>query len=52
MKKFIDLGSECIEYLKVAKASEGKSCSFLLLYFLIFACLSLLPCLIVSFLFV
>jgi hypothetical protein len=24
MKKFIALGTECAEYLKVAKASEGK----------------------------
>jgi hypothetical protein len=24
MKKFITLGTECAEYLKVAKASEGK----------------------------
>jgi hypothetical protein len=25
MKRFVDLGTECVEYLKVAKASEGKS---------------------------
>jgi hypothetical protein len=25
MKRFVDLGNECVEYLKVAKASEGKS---------------------------
>jgi hypothetical protein len=24
MKKFVDLGTECAEYLKVAKASEGE----------------------------
>jgi hypothetical protein len=24
MKKFVALGTECAEYLKVAKASEGK----------------------------
>jgi hypothetical protein len=24
MKKFVALGTECTEYLKVAKASEGK----------------------------
>jgi hypothetical protein len=28
MKRFVDLGNECVEYLKVAKASEGKSHSF------------------------
>jgi hypothetical protein len=28
MKRFVDLGSECVEYIKVAKASEGKSRSF------------------------
>jgi hypothetical protein len=33
MKRFVDLGNECVEYLKVAKASEGKSC------FPYFACL-------------
>jgi hypothetical protein len=25
MKRFVDLGNECVEYLKVPKASEGKS---------------------------
>jgi hypothetical protein len=40
MKRFVDLGSECIEYLKVAKASEGKFCSF---YF--YSSLSLHACL-------
>jgi hypothetical protein len=24
MKKFVALGTECVEYLKVAKASEGE----------------------------
>jgi hypothetical protein len=32
MKKFIALGNECVEYLKAAKASEGK---FLFLYLLV-----------------
>jgi hypothetical protein len=32
MKKFIALGTECAEYLKVAKASEGK------FFCLIFVC--------------
>jgi hypothetical protein len=32
MKRFVDLGSECVEYLKVAKASEGKSCFFFYFY--------------------
>jgi hypothetical protein len=25
MKRFVDLGNECVKYLKVAKASEGTS---------------------------
>jgi hypothetical protein len=33
MKKFIAVGTECAEYLKVAKASEGK------FFCLVFACL-------------
>jgi hypothetical protein len=48
MKKFIALGNECVEFLKNAKASEGKS------FFPIFACLvclSLLLCLTFIFLF-
>jgi hypothetical protein len=49
MKRFVDLGNECVEYLKVAKASEGKS---RFQYFVVFACLSLLLCLTFSFLFV
>jgi hypothetical protein len=32
MKKFVALGNECVEYLKAAKASEGK---FLFLYLLV-----------------
>jgi hypothetical protein len=39
MRKFVALGNECVEYLKVAKASEGK---FLFLYLLVlhaFLCL-------------
>jgi hypothetical protein len=33
IKKFIALGTECAEYLKVAKASDGKFCC------LVFVCL-------------
>jgi hypothetical protein len=32
MKEFVTLGNECVEYLKAAKASEGK---FLFLYALV-----------------
>jgi hypothetical protein len=32
MKRFVDLGNVCVEYLKVAKASEGKSCFLILAY--------------------
>jgi hypothetical protein len=32
MKKFVALGNECVEYLKAARASEGK---LLFLYFLV-----------------
>jgi hypothetical protein len=49
MKRFVDLGNECVEYQKVAKASEGKSH---FQYLLIFACLTLLLCLTFSFLFI
>jgi hypothetical protein len=28
MKRFVDLGNDYVEYLKVAKASEGESCFF------------------------
>jgi hypothetical protein len=49
MKRFVELGNECVEYLKVAKASEVKS---RFQHLLIFACLSLLLCLTFSFLFV
>jgi hypothetical protein len=33
MKKFVTLGTECAEYLKAAKASEGSLLSFTLLAF-------------------
>jgi hypothetical protein len=49
MKRFVALGNECVEYQKIAKASEGKSH---FQYLLIFACLTLLLCLTFSFLFV
>jgi hypothetical protein len=32
MKRFVVLGNECVEYLKVAKASEGKSRFLILAY--------------------
>jgi len=32
MKRFVDLGNECVEYLKVAKAFEGKSRFSILAY--------------------
>jgi hypothetical protein len=32
MKRFVDLGNDCVEYLKVAKASEGKSRFWVLAY--------------------
>jgi hypothetical protein len=32
MKRFINLGNECVEYLKVAKASEGNSRLLILAY--------------------
>jgi hypothetical protein len=32
MKRFVDLGNDCVEYLKVAKASEGESCFLILAY--------------------
>jgi hypothetical protein len=47
MRKFVALGNECVEYLKAAKASEGK---FLFLYFACLVCLSLLLCLTFPFL--
>jgi hypothetical protein len=42
MKRFVALGNECVEYQKIAKASEGKSH---FQYLLIFASLTLLLCL-------
>jgi hypothetical protein len=39
MKKFVALGTECTEYLKVVKASEGK---FFCLVFAYPVCFSLL----------
>jgi hypothetical protein len=38
MKKFVALGTECAEYLKTAKASEGSLLSFTLLVSSIFLC--------------
>jgi hypothetical protein len=38
MKKFVALGTECAEYLKAAKASEGSVLSFTLLASSIFLC--------------
>jgi hypothetical protein len=38
MKKFVTLGTECAEYLKVAKASEGSLLSFPLLVLSTFLC--------------
>jgi hypothetical protein len=32
MRKFVTLGNECVEYLKTAKASDGK---FFFLYLLV-----------------
>jgi hypothetical protein len=31
MKKFVTLGTECVEYLKAARASEGNLISYTLL---------------------
>jgi hypothetical protein len=45
MKKFVALGNECVEYLKTAKASEGKFLSRYL--FVLYACL----CFLLDFLF-
>jgi hypothetical protein len=36
MKKFVSLGTECIEFLKVAQASRGKF--FVMLYLLPVSC--------------
>jgi hypothetical protein len=38
MKKFINLGTECVEYWKTAKASEGNLLSYTLLVFRAFPC--------------
>jgi hypothetical protein len=32
MKRFVDSSNECVEYLKVANASEGKSHFLILAY--------------------
>jgi hypothetical protein len=47
MRKFVALGNECVEYLKAAKASDGK---FLFLYLLVMYAFSLLLCLTFPFL--
>jgi hypothetical protein len=47
MKKFVALGTECAEYLKSAKASEGSLLSFTLLVSSIFLCFFIIlifPC--------
>jgi hypothetical protein len=47
MKKFVTLGTECAEYLKAAKASEGSLLSFTLLVsstFLCFFIILIFPC--------
>jgi hypothetical protein len=33
MKKFVTLGTECVEYLKATMASEGNLLSYILLVF-------------------
>jgi hypothetical protein len=38
MKKFFTLGTECVEYLKAAKASEGDPLSYTLLVSNAFLC--------------
>jgi hypothetical protein len=38
MKKFVTLGTECVEYLKAAKASEGNPLSYTLLVSSAFLC--------------
>jgi hypothetical protein len=38
MKKFVDLGTECAEYLKVAKASKGELFALPLLIMYAFPC--------------
>jgi hypothetical protein len=47
MKKFVTLGTECAEYLKAAKASEGSLLSFTFLVSSIFLCFFIIlnfPC--------
>jgi hypothetical protein len=48
MKRFVAFGNECVEYLKAAKASEGK---FLFLYLLVLYAFFFLLCLTFPFLF-
>jgi hypothetical protein len=38
MKKFVTLGTECVEYLKASKASEGNSLPYTLLVSSAFLC--------------
>jgi hypothetical protein len=38
MKKFVNLGTECVEYWKAAKASEGNPLSYTLLVSSAFLC--------------
>jgi hypothetical protein len=38
MKKFVTLGTECVEYLKATMASEGNILSYILLVFRVFLC--------------
>jgi hypothetical protein len=47
MKKFVALGTKCVEYLKAAKAFEGSLLSFTLLVSSIFLCFFIIlifPC--------
>jgi hypothetical protein len=44
MKRFVALGNECVEYQKIAKASEGKSHFQYVLFFCIPDFASLLDC--------
>jgi hypothetical protein len=38
MKKFVTLGTECVEYLKAIMASEGNLISYILLVLSAFLC--------------
>jgi hypothetical protein len=38
MKKFVTLGTECVEYLKATRASEGNLLSYILLISSAFPC--------------